>query len=132
MPTFRALDLLFKFSTSFCMRIIPPLFLRDMCHTLLVPSSHERPKTSHYSPMLHNVLVGLALAFLDDPKLRDLKTRQYFIDKSKSYMEIECQQPDISVVQALSLLGSFYGSQGEQGLGYMYFGGCILISGCLF
>ena len=91
------------------MRIIPPLFLRDMCHVLLAPPSQERPKTAHYSPMLHNALVGLSLAFLDDPKFRDLKTRLYFIDKAKSYLEVECQQPDISVVQALSLLGTFMG-----------------------
>ena len=72
--------------------------------------------------MLHNALVALALTFLDDPKFRDLKTRQCYIDKAKTFMEAECQHPSISVVQALSFLGSFYASQGEQVLGFLYFG----------
>jgi len=37
-----------------------------------------------------------------DPKFRELKTRLYVIEKAKSYLEVECQQPDNSVVQALS------------------------------
>jgi hypothetical protein len=72
--------------------------------------------------MLHNVLVASALAFLDDPKLRALETRRHFIDVAKDVMEAECQKPTIAVVQALSLLGNFYGSQGEQGLGFIAFG----------
>lgn len=93
-----------------------------MHRALSVPLLQECPKTSHYSPMLHNALVALALTFLDDPKFRDLKTRQYYIDKAKGFMEAECQQPSISVVQGLSFLGSFYGSQGERVLGFLYFG----------
>lgn len=93
-----------------------------MYRELSVPLSQERPKTSHYSPMLHNALAALALTFLDDPKFRDLKTRQYYIDKAKSFMEAECRHPSISVVQALSFLGSSYASQGEQVLGFLYFG----------
>jgi hypothetical protein len=72
--------------------------------------------------MLHNSLIALALAFLDDPKFRDLKSRQYFAEKAKSFTEAECQKPNISVVQALSFLGSFHSSQGDQSLGYLYFG----------
>ncbi len=93
------------------MRTMPPLFLRDMCHVLLAQPSQERSKTAHYSPMLHNALVGLALVFLDDPRFRDLKTRLYFVDEAKSYLEVECQRLDISVVQALSLLSNFYRSK---------------------
>jgi len=119
---FRALDLLFKFFTPFCLRIIPALFLRDMCVALQIPTSQERPKTSHYSPMLHNALLALALTFLDDPKLSDPKTRQHFFDKAKSFIDVECHQPNMSAVRALSFLGSFYGAQGKEELGFMYFG----------
>jgi hypothetical protein len=72
--------------------------------------------------MLHNALVALALGFLNDRKLRDIKTRQYFAQKAKSFLEAACQKPNISVIQALSLLGSFHSSQGDQNLGYLYFG----------
>ncbi|KAH9474420.1 Nitrogen assimilation transcription factor nit-4 [Psilocybe cubensis] len=118
----KALDLLFKFFTSWCFRIVPALFLRDMYRALSVPSSQPPPKTPHYSPMLHNALVALALAFLDDHRFRDLKARQYFANTAKSFIEAECQKPNLCVVHALSILASYHSSQGEQTLGYMYFG----------
>lgn len=118
----KALDLLFKFFTSWCLRIIPALFLRDMYRALSVPHSQAPPRTPHYSPMLHNALVALALAFADDPKLRDLKSRQCFANYAKSFIEAECRKPNLSVVHALSVLSSFHSSQGDQTLGYMYFG----------
>jgi len=72
--------------------------------------------------MLHNALVALALAFVDEPELRDLKARQYFANTAKSFIEAECEKPNISVVHALSILASYHSSQGDQTLGYMYFG----------
>jgi hypothetical protein len=118
----RLLDLLFKFITCWCLRIVPPLFLRDMYRALIGPPSQPPPKTPHYSPMLHNALIALATAFSDDPRIRDLNSRQFFARKAKSYIEAECQRPNISVVHALSIIGSFHSSQGDQTLGYMYFG----------
>jgi hypothetical protein len=72
--------------------------------------------------MLHNALMALATSFSDNPRVRDLKSRQYFAQLAKSYIDKECQSPNISVVHALSILGSFHASQGDQTLGYMYFG----------
>ncbi|KNZ79271.1 Nitrogen assimilation transcription factor nit-4 [Termitomyces sp. J132] len=86
---------------------------------------HDRPtpdKTVHYSPMLHNALLAVATAFSDDHRIRDLKARQTFAILAKNYVEAECQQPNISVVHALSLLGSYHSGLGEQTLGYLYFG----------
>jgi len=119
---YRALDLLFKFFTSWCFRIVPALFCRDMYRALSVPRSQPPPKAPHYSPMLHNALVALALAFVDEPELRDLKARQYFANTAKSFIEAECEKPNIGVVHALSILASYHSSQGDQTLGYMYFG----------
>jgi Fungal specific transcription factor domain len=118
----RLLDLLFKFFSSWCLRVVPILFLRDMFRALSVPPSQPAPRTSHYSPMLHNALLALAMAFSDDPRICDLNSRQYFARKAKSYIEAECQSPNISVVHALSFLASFHSSLGDQTLGYMYFG----------
>ncbi|KAJ7151912.1 hypothetical protein C8R43DRAFT_846056, partial [Mycena crocata] len=120
----RVLDLCFKFYLSWCMRIVPALFLRDMHRYLSVPRSRTPPKTPHYSPMLHNALLALATAFSDDPRIRDIKSRQYFAAAAKSCIEDECQKPNISVVHALSVLGSFHSAQDEQMLGHMYFGMC--------
>ncbi|KAJ6616846.1 hypothetical protein B0H10DRAFT_2035936 [Mycena sp. CBHHK59/15] len=118
----KVLDLCFKFFTMWCMRVVPALFLRDMYRALSIPRTRTPPKTPHYSPMLHNALVALATAFSDDPRIRDLKSRQYFAAAAKNYIEEECQKPNISVVHGLSILGSFHSSQGDQMLGYMYFG----------
>ncbi|EDR10444.1 uncharacterized protein LACBIDRAFT_325474 [Laccaria bicolor S238N-H82] len=118
----RALDLLFKFFTSWCFRIVPALFLRDMYRALIVPRSHTPPKTPHYSPMLHNALVALGTAFLDDPNIRDFKSRRCFADAAKRYIEVECQKPQLSVVHALDILASFHSSQGDQTVGFLYFG----------
>ncbi|KAJ3921609.1 hypothetical protein F5877DRAFT_19082, partial [Lentinula edodes] len=118
----RVLDLLFKFFTSWCMRIVPVLFLRDMYRYLSVHRSQTPPKTSHYSPMLHNALLAVATGFSDDPQIRNFEARNFFADEAKRLMESEVQRPNVSVVHALSMLGSFHSSSGEQGLGYVYFG----------
>ncbi|KAJ4496122.1 hypothetical protein C8J55DRAFT_545420 [Lentinula edodes] len=118
----RVLDLLFKFFTSWCMRIVPVLFLRDMYRYLSVHRSQTPPKTSHYSPMLHNALLAVATGFSDNPEIRNFKARNFFADQAKRLMESEVQRPNVSVVHALSMLGSFHSSSGEQGLGYVYFG----------
>jgi hypothetical protein len=93
-----------------------------MYRALCVPVSDPPPKTPHYSPMLHNALLALGLAFLDDPKLRDLKCRQYFAKKAQNFLEMECNAPNLSVVNALSILSSFHHSNGNQMLGDLFFG----------
>ncbi|KAJ7747455.1 hypothetical protein DFH07DRAFT_1062746 [Mycena maculata] len=118
----RVLDLCFKFFTMWCMRVVPALFLRDMHRYLSIPRSSVPPKTPHYSPMLHNALIALAAAFSNDPRISALESRQHFAAAAKNYIEDECQRPNISVVHALSIIGSFHSSQGDQMLGYLYFG----------
>ena len=118
----RILDLLFKFYVPWCLRIIPALFLRDIYQALRLPASHTPQKTAHYSPMLHNALIALATAFSDNPHLRNLKTRLAFLEKAKSYIDIECDCPNISVVYGLAMIGSFHASMDQPGLGFLYFG----------
>ncbi|KAG6804786.1 hypothetical protein H0H93_006769, partial [Arthromyces matolae] len=72
---------------SWCLRIVPDLFLRDMHLHLSTPRSQSPPKTAHYSPMIHNALLAVATAFSDDPRIRDLKARQTFATLAKSYIE---------------------------------------------
>lgn len=116
------------------MRIIPDLFLRDM-YTFLHPSTslsrpstpshpsqHASPRLPHYSPFLHNTLLAVATAFSDDPEVRKMEVRVKFAEEAKGYIETECSRPSISAVQALSMLASFYSGQGQQTLGFMYFG----------
>ena len=56
--------------------------------------------------MLHNALMFLATAFSDQPRIRELDSRQFFARRAKDYIEAECQIPNISVVHVLSILAS--------------------------
>ncbi|KAI0076969.1 hypothetical protein K474DRAFT_1561411, partial [Panus rudis PR-1116 ss-1] len=116
------IDLFFKFFSSWCMRTVPELFIRDMRRTLSLPVSQPPPKSSHYSPMLHNSILSIALGYSSDPKIRDKRFRSLFADKAKGYIEQDCEKPSIPAVMSLSLIASYHALNGEQGLGYLYFG----------
>jgi hypothetical protein len=116
------LDLLFRFFTSWGLRVIPKLFQRDMHRCLSLPSSLSPLKTAHYSPMLHNALLAVATAFSDDPTIKDPHTRQLFANKAKSYLEDECERPKLSAMTALSILANYHSSENHATLGYIYFG----------
>jgi len=60
----KILDLSFKFFAMWTFRIVPFLFLRDMYRALSVPRSEERPRTPHYSPMLHNAVLSVSAKLL--------------------------------------------------------------------
>ncbi|TDL15297.1 hypothetical protein BD410DRAFT_796511 [Rickenella mellea] len=118
----KIMSLLFSNFACWCMRVIPELLLRDMHRVLHARSSETLPKTAHYSPFLHNSLLAVATAFSDDPRVSNMTARQVFAKKAKDYIEPECERPSLSAVQALSLLASFYSGQGQQTIGFMYFG----------
>jgi len=127
----RLLDLLFRFFTSWGLRVIPKLFQRDMHRCLSLPSSLPPLKTAHYSPMLHNALLAVATAFSDDPAIKDPLTRAQFADKAKSYLEDECERPKLSAMTALSILANYHSSENHATLGYIYFGICARMSQAL-
>jgi hypothetical protein len=93
-----------------------------MYRVLSIPACDTPPRTAHYSPMLHNAIIALALAFSDVIQFSDLRNRQYFARKAESYLKDELARPNITGVHALSILGSYYGSVGERNLGYFYAG----------
>ncbi|KAJ7084068.1 hypothetical protein B0H15DRAFT_784495 [Mycena belliarum] len=124
----RILDLSFKFFTMHSFRIIPFLFLRDMHRALSVPRTQRTPKTSFYSPMLHNALLGISAIFSDDPRVRDPNARRCFIRAAKSYFEAECKKPSFSLVHALSMIANFHVNECEFILGDLYFGMSTRIS----
>lgn len=118
----RLLGLLFRYFTSWGLRIIPKLFLRDMHRCLTIPSASQPLKTAHYSPMLHNALLAVATAFSDDPVIKEPATRQRYADKAKSLLEDECELPKLSAMTGLSILANYYSSTNHPTLGYIYFG----------
>ena len=118
----RLLDLLFKFFTCWCLRIVPELFLRDMHRALSIPPSAPAPKLAHYSPMLHNAVLALATAYSDDPLLKSQRYRNMFAERAKSYIESECQKPTVALVTALGTITAYHSVCGDQSLAYLYFG----------
>ena len=116
----RLLDILFRFYTSWCLRVIPELFLRDMYRVITAP--HGPIRAAHYSPMLHNALLAVATAFSDTPTVKDPQVRKEFASKAKGYLEYECERPTLSTVAALSMLASYHSSEGVPELGHLYFG----------
>ncbi|KAF7360517.1 Zn(2)-C6 fungal-type domain-containing protein [Mycena venus] len=118
----KILDLSFKFFTMWTFRVVPSLFLRDMYRALSVPHSKEPPRTPHYSPMLHNAILCVSLAFSDEPHLRDPKTRLCFAMAAKSLHADT--KADLSTVQAMGFLsrGSFYSDFGERIPAELYVG----------
>jgi 3-dehydroquinate dehydratase len=93
-----------------------------MYRVLSIPACDAPPKTAHYSPMLHNAIVAMALAFSGEIRFSNLKNRQFFVRKAESYLMDELARPNIAGVHALSMLGSYYASAGERNLGYFYAG----------
>ncbi|KAJ7695778.1 hypothetical protein B0H17DRAFT_1055535 [Mycena rosella] len=118
----KILDLSFKFFTTFSLRIVPSLFLRDMYRALSVPRSQRPPRTPHYSPMLHNTLLAVSAIFSDNPYIRDPKTRQYFINVALDSLQAECRKPDLSLIHAFAFLGTYYADLGDRILGDLFFG----------
>ncbi|KAI0677740.1 hypothetical protein C8Q78DRAFT_1004170 [Trametes maxima] len=118
----RLLEILFKFFSSWGLRIVPELFLRDMHRSLSAPPNAPPLKSAHYSPMLHNAVLALATAYSDDTLIKDIRYRRMYARKAKSYIEAECQRPTIPLITALGVLAAFHSAAGEQSLGYLYFG----------
>ncbi|KAJ7704480.1 hypothetical protein B0H17DRAFT_1039775 [Mycena rosella] len=118
----KILDLSFKFFTMFCLRLVPSLFLRDMHRALSVRRTECPPKTPFYSPMLHNAILSTAALFSDDPRIRDMNSRRYFITAAKKCLEAECEKPELSLVQALGMIGTFHGANGDHIVADLYFG----------
>ncbi|KAF7360522.1 Zn(2)-C6 fungal-type domain-containing protein [Mycena venus] len=104
-------------------RVVPSLFLRDMYRALSIPHSEVPPRTPHYSPMLHNAILSVSLAFSDEPYLRDPKTRLCFATAAKSLHELHAYtKADLSTVQAMGFLSSFYSDFGERIPAELYVG----------
>ena len=72
--------------------------------------------------MLHNAILAMSAIFSDDPHMRDSNMRRYFAIAAKNCLESECQKPEISLVHALGIIGTYHGNEGDQILADVYFG----------
>ncbi|KAF7329676.1 Zn(2)-C6 fungal-type domain-containing protein [Mycena kentingensis (nom. inval.)] len=115
-------DLAFKFWTGWGLRAVPTLLLKDMYRAFSTPASHPPPKTPSYSPMLHNAFLSICAIFSPNPVLRDVATRTRFAEHAKGFLDEECKAPQVSLVHALALLGTFYADIGQRIVADLYVG----------
>jgi hypothetical protein len=94
------------------------LFKHDMALAL----SHPYPRTPHYSPMLHNAILAIALGFSDDSYLRQSSTRAIFGMQAKSFIDEEGMTPSVATVQAFAHIASYHSLNAEHNLGWLYIG----------
>lgn len=77
--------------------------------------SAPNPPLNHYSGVLHNAILAVALAYSDNPHLRSRDVRDRFAKHAKLFLEREFQAPTLSTVQGLAILSSFHSGLSEQG-----------------
>lgn len=129
----RALLNFFSFFSNWQIRVMPHLFVRDLGSVTKRVQRGEsyvqyqwagsstgaaRGKKlnvlQHYSPLTHNAMLSVALAYSDSEDLRSRRVREKFAQHAKRFLESECQAPTLSTVQGLAILSSFHAGFGEQ------------------
>lgn len=113
----------FSYGTSWCLGLIPELFLHDMLYSLTSESQpRTHPRMQHYSPLLHCSLMAFATALSDNPIIRAPTTRTMFAARAKQWLDDEFRRPGMALVRALALLAEYHCGIGERDTGYMYMG----------
>lgn len=100
--------------------MLPLPFKRDM--ELAFTTSN---KVTHYSPMLHNAILCIALCFCEEPHLQSSITRKRFALHAKTFIETEGMNPSIATVQAFALLASYHSLAAEHNLGWLSIGTAV-------
>lgn len=76
----------------------------------------------NYSPLLHNIILAIGLAFSDEEHLRVLSTRRKFAAEGEKHVDRECSHPCVATVQALAIRSSFASTMGDYSLGWVHHG----------
>lgn len=104
------------------LRVTAHLFYRDLHIAQGVKLGDLAVVTPNYSPMLHNYILAVALAFSDHPHLRATSTRRIFAAEGARSLDRECASPSIASVQGLVIRASWMSSMGDYSLGWVNHG----------
>lgn len=99
-------------------RVTRHLFERDMHEAM----NNQTAQTPHYSPLLHNAILSVALCYADEEHLRFPGTRKIFAQQAKRFIDNDCANPTVATVQGLVTLSSYHSLEGEYNLGWIYVG----------
>ncbi|WWC95840.1 hypothetical protein V866_002707 [Kwoniella sp. B9012] len=124
----QAIDRFFRFYACWGQRTNPILFRQDLHTALYTDNHHQQFKTPHYSPMLHNAILAIALGICDEPYLRASETRRVFAKKAKDLIDDEGMNPTVATVQAFAHLASYHSLEAEHNLGWLYIGQALRTS----
>lgn len=100
-------------------RATPRLFYRDMEVALTLPEHAIPLQAPNYSPVLHNVIVSLGLAYAKEDHLKAIVTRRAFNDEANRRLPNELAAPSLATVQALALRSSFASTSGDYSVGWI-------------
>ncbi|GAA5863052.1 hypothetical protein JCM3774_001405 [Rhodotorula dairenensis] len=114
----------FCYFSPWCWWLDETAFRHDLALCLCPSSSPAPPRTSNYSPLLHNALLSLACSFSNDPRILSDKAAisDALAARAKSELEREGERPTLATLQGLALIGSHGSGSGRQGIGYVYSG----------
>lgn len=115
------LERFFSVFSSFY-QVIPHLFLRDFTAAISQAATHQIPHLQHYSVVLHNAIMSIALGFSGHAHLRSRAVRDNFAGLAKVFVDEEYRHPTLSTIQGLTLLSIYYCGVSELNLGFMHFG----------
>jgi hypothetical protein len=134
------LSLYWTWQHPFFLLFSRPLFLRDLQASRVAAAapgandgqkgrwSYRGPRLNHFSPLLLNAILAHAAHLSDRPDVRadpsDPRTAgdPYFA-RARRLLEAECENPSMTTVQALALMGSREAGCGrDTGLGWLYSG----------
>jgi hypothetical protein len=90
--------------------------------TALSGDPRVKTKTPHYSPMLHNAILSIALCYADEPHLQTSAVRTIFVKEAKTHLEHEGMNPTVATVQGLAHIASYHSLAAEHNLGWLYIG----------
>lgn len=88
-------------------------------------------RTSFYSPLLHNAILGLGCWNCDDSRTHDPDVAEWFIARAQAAINAEGEHPTLSTLQGLLVTGNYFTCANKPNLGYLYAGIAIRASSTL-
>lgn len=114
-----AVDRFFRYFSAFGQRVTPHLWYRDMEIALTLNEQDIPLLAPNYSPLLHNVILCLGLAYSDEGYLRAVSTRRAFHEAATKRLDAEIGNPSLATVQGLALRSSFSSTEGDYSVGWI-------------
>lgn len=85
-------------------------------------------RTCSYSALLHNAILGFGCWACDDPRTHDHEVSGWLIARASGYFNDEGENPTLSTLQGLLIIGQYYTCANKVNLGYLWAGIALKVS----